>query len=381
MSGICSVIATSTCRAIVQCLPHAVVLLDEQLQVVLANRAASSLFRVAAQRLKGSAIADLIPQQTLDLLLRDRPEKRKHVVETTLPIDGRGAAATLSITVVRLRYRGPVGRTRGSKPLDDRPRDFRLLVIEDISDKVMLEHQVVESEKHAAIGQLAASILHEVSNPMASIGSNLAFVRRSVERDGSPEVLQAVDLSMEQLDQMSQLLGSLSAVRRRPMPVFETADLHDVIRRCAAFVAKEAEQRRVRLVMSLDPSGPMLCEFDPRLVKRVLLNLFKNAMEAMPDGGRLEVRTAYRLSQPDQVPSIAIEISDTGTGIQDADLRKVFRPLFSTKPRGTGLGLSFCRQAVEEHGGEIRLTSAGKDRGTTVTVSIPVQQSDVAAWA
>ena len=325
-------------------------------------------------------MAELVPQRTLDLLLRDLPEKGTNVVEATLPIHGRGVA-TLSITVVRLSFRGIVGRTRGAKTFDDRMRDFRLLVIEDISDKVMLEHQVLEGEKHAAIGQLAASILHEVSNPMASIGSNLAFVRRSVERDGSPEVLQAVDLSMEQLDQMSQLLGSLSAVRRRPMPVFETADLHEVIRRCAAFVAKEAEQRRVRLVMSLDPAGPMLCEFDQRLVKRVLLNLFKNAMEAMPDGGRLEVRTAHRLSQPDQVPSIVIEIGDTGTGIQDADLRKVFRPLFSTKPRGTGLGLSFCRQAIEEHGGEIRLTSGGKDRGTTVTVSIPVQQSGVAAWA
>jgi signal transduction histidine kinase len=357
-----------------------VVLVDEQQRVVLANRAACSLFHVASQRLRGAAIQDFLPSKILDLLLRDASEARTNVIEATLPIQGRGAA-TLSITAVRLAYRGTVRRTRNSPASGDRTRDFRLLVIEDISDKVMLEHQVVESEKQAAIGQLAAGILHEVSNPMASMASNLAFVRRAVEQSGAPEVLQAVDLSLEQLDQMNHLLGSLSAVRRRPMPVYETGDLHDVIRRCAAFVAKEAEQRRVRLVMSLDPSGPMLCEFDPRLVKRVLLNLFKNAMEAMPDGGRLQVRTAYQLSQPDQMPSILIEIGDTGTGIQDADLRKVFRPLFSTKPRGAGLGLSFCRQAVEEHGGEIRVTSAGRDRGTTVTISMPVQQSAVAAWA
>lgn len=239
----------------------------------------------------------------------------------------------------------------------------------------MLEHQVVESEKQAAMGQLAAGILQEVANPMTSLGSNLAFVRGAVERHESREVLQAVDLSLEQLDLMNQLLGSLSAVRRRPMPIYETADLHDVIRRCAAFVAKEAEQRRVRVLMSLEPRSPMLCEIDVRLLKRVLLNLFKNAMEAMPDGGSLQVSTSYRLSQPDQVPSIVIEVGDTGTGIQDSDLRKVFRPLFSTKSRGAGLGLSFCRQAVEEHGGEIRLTSGGKDHGTTVTVSLPIQQS------
>jgi signal transduction histidine kinase len=369
------VVAASTCRAIVQCLPHAVVLLNEQLRVVLANRAACSLFHVAAHHLRGASIAEFLPPKTLDLLLRDFSETHAKVIEATLPIHGRGEAATLSVTGVPLRYRGSLSRNRGIKVTEDRARDFRLLVIEDISDKVMLEHQVVESEKQAAIGQLAAGILHEVANPMTSLGSNLAFVRGAVERHESREVLQAVDLSLEQLDLMNQLLGSLSAVRRRPMPVYETADLHDVIRRCAAFVAKEAEQRRVRVLMSLEPLGPMLCEIDVRLVKRVLLNLFKNAMEAMPDGGSLQVRTSYRLSQPDQVPSIVIEVGDTGTGIQDSDLRKVFRPLFSTKPRGAGLGLSFCRQAVEEHGGEIRLTSGGKDHGTTVTVSLPVQQS------
>ena len=371
-------VAASTCRAIVQCLPHAVVLLNEQLQVVLANRAACSLFQVTAQRLRGAAITEFLPSKIRGLLLKDVPETRTKMIEATLPVHGRRAGATLSITAVPLGFRGTVGRAHGSRVAANRTRDFRLLVIEDISDKVMLEHQVVESEKQAAIGQLAAGILHEVSNPMTGMASNLAFVRRSVERCETPDVLQAVDLSLEQLDQMNQLLGSLSAVRRRPLPVYQTADLHEVIQRCAAFVAKEAEQRCVRLLMSLDPRGPMVCEIDPRLVRRVSLNLFKNAMEAMPDGGCLQVRTSYQLSEPDRVASIVIEVADTGTGIQESDLRKVFRPLFSTKPRGAGLGLSFCRQAVEEHGGEIRLTSAGKDRGATVTISLPVEQSAVA---
>lgn len=353
------------------------VLVNDQQRVVVANRTACTLFHVAAQRLRGAAIQEFLPSKILDLLLRDSPEARTNVIEATLPIHGSGAA-TLSITATRLAYRGTVRRTRSSSSSGDRTRDFRLLVIEDITDRVMLEDQVIESEKQAAIGQLAAGILHEVSNPMASMASNLAFVRRAVERCGAPDVLQAVDLSLEQLDQMNHLLGSLSAVRRRPLPVYETADLHEVIRRCAAFVAKEAEQRRVRLPMSLDPPGPMLCEIDPRLVRRVLLNLFKNAMEAMPSGGCLQVCTSYRLSEPDRVPSIVIEVGDTGAGIQDSDLRKVFRPLFSTKPRGAGLGLPFCRQAIEDHGGEIRLSSAGKDRGTTVTITLPVEQSGMA---
>jgi signal transduction histidine kinase len=115
------------------------------------------------------------------------------------------------------------------------------------------------------------------------------------------------------------------------------------------------------------------CEVDVRLIKQVLLNLLKNAMEAMPDGGRITVHTAQAASGGEPGP-IVVQISDTGAGIAEADLRRVFRPLFSTKRRGAGLGLSFCRQTVEEHGGAIRIASAGKDQGTSVYVSLPVRQ-------
>ena len=118
----------------------------------------------------------------------------------------------------------------------------------------------------------------------------------------------------------------------------------------------------------------LTCEIDVRLIKQVLLNLLKNAMEAMPEGGGIDVTTCYRARDADGPGSITIAIADTGVGIPESDLRKVFRPLFSTKPRGAGLGLSFCRQAVEEHGGEIRLTSRGKDRGTVAIVTLPERQ-------
>jgi two-component system, NtrC family, sensor kinase len=101
----------------------------------------------------------------------------------------------------------------------------------------------------------------------------------------------------------------------------------------------------------------------------------KNAMEAMPLGGRIDVKTSYRAGAPHEPDAVVIEVADTGIGISESDMRKVFRPLFSTKPRGAGLGLSFCRQAVEDHGGAIRLATRGKDRGTVAIVSLPIRQA------
>jgi len=103
------------------------------------------------------------------------------------------------------------------------------------------------------------------------------------------------------------------------------------------------------------------------------LNLFKNAIEAMPNGG--ELRVSIYLSKSED--TVCIEVSDTGCGISEADLRSIFRPFYSTKPDGTGLGLSFCRRVTEEHGGEIRVKSELSE-GSTFSVILPVRQEESA---
>jgi signal transduction histidine kinase len=171
---------------------------------------------------------------------------------------------------------------------------------------------------------------------------------------------------------MRQLLGTLSSVPRRSAPRFELADVHRVIRQCVAFIARDAERRQISIDVALSAAAAM-CEIDVRLIKQVLLNLLKNAMEAMRDGGRIVIQTSRPAAEAEP-GVVVIEIADTGVGIAECDFRRVFRPLFSTKRGGAGLGLSFCRQAVEEHGGAIQITSVGKDQGTTVCVSLPVRQ-------
>ena len=374
MSSPSAMLAGSVWQAIAQCLPQALLLLDVDLRVVVGNRAASALFAAHSDSMRGVHIGVLVPDANLDTLLGNFNTRRRRIIETSLVQKvPRRRELTIKVTALPLALASQFDQRQ--RPISSvRRQQFLLLVIEDITEKAGLEHKLVESEKHVAMGQLAAGILHEVNNPLAGLGSNLTFVRSAIDPKAHPDAVQALDASLEQLDQMRQLLGTLSGFGGRPPAHYESVDVHDVIRRALAFIAHDADSRGVVLGFTCAPSS-LMCEIDVRLIRQVLLNLFKNAMEAMPDGGRLEVTTSCRASEDANTPTwITIEITDTGTGIAEPDLRRVFRPLFSTKPRGAGLGLSFCRQAVEEHSGHIRLTNRGKLRGTAAIVTLPVCQ-------
>jgi signal transduction histidine kinase len=194
-------------------------------------------------------------------------------------------------------------------------------------------------------------------------------VRAGLTADGHVELIEPLDATLDNLDQMHRLLRSLSEFTGQRRPHYESADLNGLIRRSLAFISKEAEGHGIELAVSLGESLPP-CHLDVRAVNQILLNVFKNAIEAMPNGGRLSVRTRLSTPAAQDGQTALVEVRDTGVGIEEGELRRVFRPLYSTKPRGTGLGLSFCRQVVEEHGGEIRLASR-IGHGTTVTLTLP----------
>ena len=348
----------AACTDIVRSIPHAVMLVDARQRVVLANRPAALLLGRTSARLRGASITELLPPEAITALLGDQSHGRVRVCETCLSSTGTPAVCTIKITATALNNRQALG--------------FTLLVIEDISEKATLEQQLVDSETQAAMGQLAAGLLHEVANPVTSLGSNLLFVRGKVKDSVPADVMQALDASLDQLEHMRQLLGTLSSFPGRAKPRYELADMHQMIRQCLTFVAKDAERRNIAIVAPVAPR-PAICEMDVRLIKQMLLNLLKNSMEAMPNGGRLAIYVSIApVSGPPK--TISVEVVDNGSGIAEADLRRVFRPLFSTKRHGAGLGLSFCRQTAEEHGGEICITSFGKDQGTSVCVTLPVLQ-------
>src|SRR4051812_48368957 len=248
-------VESGTCLEILQSLPQAILLLDAELRIAFATRGAASLFATSSDRLTGRAITALVPHPNLDVLLGDLSDRPRVIEVSVTTPSGRRAELRLKINAVRL--------------LTARRGELKLLTIENISETAELELLLVETEKHAAMAQLAAGILHEVANPLTSLGSNLIYVRSALTASDNPEISMALDVSLEQLDQMRQLLGTLSGLPRRPAPRYECTDLHELVRRCVTFVAKDAERRHVGLGVRFAGTA-VRCEIDARLIKQVL---------------------------------------------------------------------------------------------------------------
>jgi signal transduction histidine kinase len=357
-------------RAMFQWLPLPIILLDERFCILLANPAAAELLHL--RKTGPLSFASVVRKRNAEDLIRDLSANQVKVVQIDVKGSTRRPPQTLKITARRLLCRLGMPNSSGDLQSRSRAREFRLLMIQEVTSEVILQEQLVEVERLAGMGQLAAGIAHELSNPLASIASNLLYMRNNLPARHNGTILEAVETTAEQVNDMRELLTTLSSFTRQRHPRYEVADVHDLIRRTLTFIAREAEDRHIQVRVSFTPFG-LSCHMDVRMMKQVLLNLLKNAMEAMPGGGRLEIRTE-QIDEADGEPAfIRIDVKDSGVGISETDLRKVFRPLYSTKPRGTGLGLPFCRQVIEEHGGGICI-STRKGSGTTVTFTIPIDE-------
>jgi signal transduction histidine kinase len=175
-----------------------------------------------------------------------------------------------------------------------------------------------------------------------------------------------IDIIKEETARLNGLVGSFLEFARPRAPLVEPSFVNDLIDSTAALLENKAKRSRVRISTSLDGSLPPV-DLDPDQIRQVLLNVMLNGIQAMPDGGALRIR-----SRNDRATGIvAIEISDTGPGLEEPDLDHVFDPFFTTKPQGTGLGLSISFQLVENHGGRI-LARPNPDRGLTFRIELPV---------
>ena len=357
-------------KAVFELLPHAVLLLDEQLCVVLANKAAVNLFQASKTAIQGARAGVLIPDENVERWIADFREEGTKTLEIRQPAsDAIRPDRVLRLTIARLRLSFSTEQTARRPTRGRAGRDLRLVVIEDTTHGALIEDQLVQTEKLAAMGQLAAGIAHELANPLASIGTQLFAIRDVFAKEERPDLLDLFDILLDRVDEVRRLSHTLSGFTRQRQPQYELADLNSVIRRSLVFIARDAEKTGIRLEAHLQPELPRV-QLDVRIMNQVMLNLLKNAIEAMPRGGTLKV-TSGVAALPAGEQAVVCVITDNGVGIDPFDLRKVFRPLYSTKPTGAGLGLPFCRQAVEEHGGDIRIESR-RGSGTRVTVTIPV---------
>jgi PAS domain S-box-containing protein len=228
-----------------------------------------------------------------------------------------------------------------------------------------VEQQLFESEKLAAVGRLAASIAHEVNNPLEAIKNALYLMQSGAEGDKNSRFLE---IARKETERVSHIIRQMLGFARRPGEV-DWVDVNQLLEETLVLMEKRMRQLRIHVARSFDESLPMIRARADQL-RQVFLNLILNAQQAIKGEGEITITTS-RYEQALQ-PSIVVQLSDSGVGIAEDDLARIFDPFFSTGKKGTGLGLWVTQDIVRQHGGRIEVSSE-PGRGTVFTIVLQVE--------
>jgi two-component system, NtrC family, sensor kinase len=244
------------------------------------------------------------------------------------------------------------------------------------------EQRLIRSERLATVGRMAAQITHEVRNPLASIGLYAELLGDEIG-EGGPEPRRLVSAIISEVDRLTEITETYLRFARLPRPRLEPEDMGALVTSVLEFSRAELSQAGIALDVQVTPGLPEVAADEAQL-RQALLNLVRNAREAMagrPEGARLRVFVeADGSGEADGAASareVRVRVEDSGPGIAHEHLAKIFEPFFSTKQRGTGLGLALVQEVVLEHGGRIDVDSA-PGAGTRFTISLPARQASPA---
>ncbi len=287
------------------------------------------------------------------------------------------------VVISSLSSPGP-GLVDATKKFEDGDLDYRVVGLKDEFGEVArsinemaasLKKQMLEmqhTEQMVVLGELAAGLAHEIKNPLAGI--KVAMHVLAEENYLSEEDRDVVRRVGQEVTRLESLMKHFLDFARPRKPQFDAIDVNALVNTTLAFYTtgkSRSANRASGIEIAKDLGSIPSTMADPMQLKQVILNLVINAVDAMPGGGTLSVKTSY-----DEGPGlITIEVADTGVGVDPKDADKIFQPFFTSKPKGTGLGLAICRQLIEQHEGSITL-GRNADRGARFIVSLPLRPVD-----
>jgi PAS domain S-box-containing protein len=224
--------------------------------------------------------------------------------------------------------------------------------------------KLLRYERLSAVGNVAARVTHEIRNPLVAIGG---FARRILKKDQDGEANRNyVKIIVEEIDRLENTLTDILSFAKPTLPKCDTVDLNEGIKSILKILDIEITKSNIRTEEHFDPALPMLW-LDENQIRRVVINLIRNAIQAMPDGGTIIIST----SREDQW--VKVEIADTGVGISDEDISKLFDAFFTSKSTGSGLGLTVSAQIINNHGGTIEVQKR-EPQGTLFIIRLPIKK-------
>lgn len=253
-----------------------------------------------------------------------------------------------------------------------------ILTLRDMTSIRELEAAVRQADRLSTLGTLAAGLAHEVKNPLGGIKGAAQLLERELDPDS--DLLEYPRVMIREAERIDKIIRQLLELASPKGPRYAPVNLHMVLGDIILLQREAAGSREVSIATGFDPSIPPIMADEAQLTQ-VFLNLIRNALEAMTEGGRLTVTSRvlseYQLGRDEgRSRMVAVEVADTGPGIAPENLPKVGTPFFSTKEGGTGLGLAICQKIVSEHRGMLKIDSQ-PGQGTRISVLLPLIQSPV----
>ena len=341
---------------VMESMSDGVVVTDREDKILLVNKSAERMLPFSTDDLIEKSLEDTIEDKEISQFFGDNLRGLEKIMDREFTL-GNGYNRILSLSIMPL-VRG--GRITGN-----------VIHIEDVTEKRAKEARLRRAESLAALTTLTAGVAHEIKNPLGSIGIHLELMKKEMngkQKIETRKVRENLLIIKEEVERLNRIvMDFLFAVR--PMNAeLEYDNLNRVVRELLDFMKFELEEAGISLELELAEPGPQIL-MDERYMKQAVLNILKNAISAMPEGGILRVGTSQRGND------LRLKVSDTGVGIPDENMEKIFEPYFTTKDFGSGLGLTLVYKIVKEHMGDIEVNSKVGE-GTTITLSFPIPQKE-----
>jgi PAS domain S-box-containing protein len=362
-------------ETVLNSLTEGILVCDTGHYLVLANKYAERFLPILYYEQGGEPIWQVVRDEKVSEFLQTTLQSGDKVEDREFDVEAKGIQRLLSISVLPL--------------VTDYQVTGSLIYIEDITEKRIKEAHLRRAESLASLTTLAAGVAHEIKNPLGSLSIHIQLIQKAMasnkemylkahpaEEDslgkGPSAYFDLLDKYLgvvnEEIDRLNRIVVDfLFAVRPMDMNL-RVGDINAFIGELIQFVWYEMEQAHIECVLELDEALPFI-SFDERYMKQALLNLIKNAMAAMASGGALTIKTELKDGEA------CISVRDTGVGIPEENLSKIFEPYFTTKETGSGLGLTLVFKIIREHRGEISVKSR-EGEGTCFTLTLPIPQKE-----